>query len=164
MKKNYLLLCSLFLFVSSIQLGFGQSLENKMKSEFSVKNNAIPKDFDGANTTIIVVLRDGLGYRGYLKRGFSKNYFGKHEFVKFKDLDNEEYSNVNKYRYFFDYSSGSLYQTGGAILVLKRFHVFDRLTQEKYECGAEFQRVGKAIKVYATNLERRRKINRAKKR
>ncbi len=130
---------------------------SKMKKEFTEENDAIPPEF-GKHGTVLLLINSqdygSSGYNGYLRRAFKKNYFGEYRIVKDGKLSNNEFSNKEIFRYAFDYSSGSTTNYGSR----KRYLILDRLANKTYQSGAEFIRYAKAIKIYAKNLEKKRKL------
>ena len=128
-----------------------------MKTEFTEENKAIPPTFGKDKEAVLICVLQGRGtYDRYLKSA-AKNYSGPVAFVKYDELESDPYSDKTKYRYLFDYGSGStVHYSNGPSVNVKRFHVVDRLENKKYESGAEFSFFAKAMKVYMANLETKR--------
>ncbi len=154
MKKGFLLIMLALFFQSCL---INKAIETpKMRKEFTEKNNAIPPEFgEDKNTVLLVLKRDRRSYDKGFKSAL-KNYSGKYLLISYKDLD--KYSDMNVYRYYFDYSDGTTrtvhYQNSGltSSSTRKRFFIYDRLNKKKYQSGAEFIHFGKAMKVYFENL------------
>jgi len=157
---------SLFAAILFILLSFSTSSfaqENKMRSEFSVENNAIPADFGKENTIIIGILKGKKSYDKYLEKALKKFYTGEYVLERSSRLSSK-YSDREKYRYLFDWDYGSSrtthysdgMQTG---ITLRRFYILDRLTGDKYKCGAEFIKFYKAMCIYIENLDKVRQSN-----
>ena len=131
---------------------------SKAKSEFTEENNAIPPAFGKKGTVLLCVLQKRNSYDKYLKSAVKKNYNGEYLLVSEAQLNSEEYSDKEKYRFVFDYSEGKkVYSTNSSQpAVYKRFFVKDRLENKIYQSGAEFTFFAKAMKVYFENLEKKR--------
>lgn len=130
-----------------------------MKTEFTEENKAIPPEFGSdKNTVLVCVLQGRNSYDKYLKSAVKKNYKGQYVLVNSKQLNEAPYNDTSKYRYAFDYGSGSSVSYTGSSLstTFKRFHIYDRLNKKKWESGAEFSFFAKAMKVYMANLEAKR--------
>jgi len=130
----------------------------KMKKAFTEENNAIPPNFGQRKEVLLLVLKGRDSYDGYLKRAFKKNYFGSFVAITENELYSDKYSDKEKYRYTFDYSSDTGYSySNGVSGNFKKFLVFDRLELKTYQNGKHFGFFAKAMKVYAANLEKKRK-------
>ena len=127
----------------------------KMRKEFTEKNDAIPPEFgEDKNAVLLVIKRGRNSYDKGLKSAV-KRYSGKYLLINRDELVN--YTDLNKFRYIFDYSGGSTHTTHysnglSASSTYKRFYVYDRLNDKSYQSGAEFTFFGKAMKVYFENL------------
>lgn len=134
-----------------------------LKKEFTEAHNAIPPDFGKEKTVFVVILRGRGSYDKYVKSAVKKYYKGEYVFVNVKkeSLNNDKFSDKNKYRYYFDYSDGSTVTTTfsngqSASSTYKRFYVHDRLLEKRYQSGGETALFGKALKAYMGNLEIKR--------
>ena len=159
MKKSLVVLITTLTLNSCL---ISKSIQSsKAKTEFTEENNAIPVNFGENSNEILLAIEksDDKAYNGFLKRGLKKNYFGNYKIVKKIDLIGDEYNDLNKYRYFFDYDNGSYYRVGNESGYLKRYYVYDRLTKTKYKAGSEFTFYAKALKIYLSNLEQKRLSN-----
>jgi len=166
MKYNSLLKKSLLIFVvCSLQSCFiGKAIEApKMRSEFTVENEAMPADF-GSDKEAVVLVVQGIGASKWMRKAFKKNYTGPYELVDNGDLNSSKYSDKEKYRYIFSWDAG----TGYTVITdsgrsrsgtYKRFYVMDRLEDKKYSSGAEFTFFAKALRVYVENLDVQRAKN-----
>lgn len=162
MKSLKLFYPALFILVTTCLVScFG--VPQSLKNEFTEKHNAIPPDFGKEKTVFLVVLRGRSSYDKYVKSAVKKYYKGDYVFVNVKkeSIDNEKFSDKNKYRYYFDYSDGSTQTTTfsngqSASSTFKRFYVYDRLMEKRYQSGGETGLFGKALKAYMGNLEIKR--------
>lgn len=130
-----------------------------MKTEFTEENKAIPPDFGSDKNTVLVCVLQGRGsYDKYLKSAAKKNYKDEYVVISPEQMKQAPYNDTQKYRYAFDYGSGSSVSYTGSSLstTFKRFHIYDRLNKKKWESGAEFSFFAKAMKVYMANLEAKR--------
>lgn len=136
----------------------------KAKTEFTVKNGAIPPEFgQDSETYLVLVKRTKKRYNKFMEKALQKYYTGKYIVLSRAQLQSGDYDS-SKYRYEFDYDKGTKYQfynpqTGKTYQpkFFKRYFVNDRLNDKKYKCGAEFTYFGNAMKVYFQNLELKRK-------
>ncbi len=155
-----LLLMMLILSLNSCFIG--KAIESgKARKEFTEENKAIPPLFGKKNTVLLCVLHKRNSYDKYLKSAVKKNYKGEYVLIYLSDLKSDKYKDKEKYRYVFDYGSGSssstTYSDGmSSSITYKRFSVFDRLENKKYESGAEFGFFANAMKIYMANLEIKR--------
>lgn len=161
MKLKIILLLSLSLIFNSCFIG--KSIESSgAKSEFTVENNAIPPEFGKERDVVVIgILQGRKSYDRYLKKAFTKNYNGEYILISEDELSNSEYNNKQKYRYIFDYSSGSsssTYSSSGqsSSITYKRFFIHDRLKDKSYQSGAEFTYFAEAMSIYIENLEEKR--------
>ena len=163
MKKIKFLIFSatLFLILNSFYSCGG--VPSSLKKEFTEEHNAIPPDFGKEKTIFLVVLRGRGSYDKYVKSAVKKYYTGDYVFVNVKkeSIDDQKYNDKNIYRYYFDYSDGSVHTTNfgngqSASSVYKRFFVEDRLLSKRYQSGGESSSFGKALKAYMGNLEIKR--------
>ncbi|MFV8334876.1 hypothetical protein ACNQF7_02185 [Flavobacterium sp. RSP29] len=163
---TYLLLMILILSLNSCFIA--KSIEAKhARAEFTTENKAIPPSFGKSNTILLCVLQGRNSYDKFLKSAVKKNYKGEYILIYSYDLSSDKYSDKNKYRYVFDYNSGSSiastyrysspYSTvnsySNATTTYKRFYVNDRLENKIYQSGAEFGFFANAMKIYMANLE-----------
>ncbi len=157
---NYLLLTIITLSLNSCFIKKAIEVDHA-KKEFTEQNQAIPPSFGKDNSVIVCILHGRNSYDKYLKIAVEENYKGEYLLIKSADLTSIEYSNKAKYRYVFDYGSGSslttIYSNGQSVTTTyKRFFIYDRLEDKKYESGAEFTYFAKAMRVYFANLEIKR--------
>ena len=99
-----------------------------------------------------------------MKSAVKKNYYGDYILLSTDESHDSKYADKEKYRFIFNYSSGSTrtttYSDGlSSSSTYKRFYVRDRLTGKTYQSGAEFTYFAKAMKVYMANLEEKRIAN-----
>lgn len=159
-KLPYLLI---FVFAMSLQSCFvGKAIETKkMKSEFTEENNAIPPDFGQDKEAVLLLKFVGTARDGYLKRAAKKNYDGPYEILKKNTTADVAFPDKKKYRYIFDHDLGTGYSVTGTTGMtrygnFKRYFIYDRLTDKKYSCGAEFTFYAKGIRVYMDALNTKR--------
>jgi len=153
-----ILLITLLSFTTNV---FAQ--QKKMKSEFTLENDAIPADFGKDNTVLIGALKGKKYYDKYLEKALKKTYGGNYVLERSSNLSSK-YSDREKYRYLFDWNYGTTrtttYSDGlQSGITLMRFYILDRLTGEKYQSGAEFTKFYKAMCIYFSNLEEVRQSN-----
>lgn len=157
---NYLLLMIITLSLNSCFIA--KSIEAKhARAEFTTENKAIPPSFGKSNAILLCVLQGRNSYDKYLKSAVKNNYKGEYVLIYPYDLSLEKYNDKEKYRYVFDYGYGSTITTTwsdglSASSTYKRFNVYDRLEDKKYESGAEFSFFANAMKIYMANLEIKR--------
>jgi hypothetical protein len=165
MKNPRFLFLVIYIFSVSITLSscfIGKSIEaSHMKQEFTEENDAIPPDFGKDNSTLLVILQGRNSYDNYVKRAVKNNYNGKYILVLSTDYYSGDYTDVNEYRYLFDYTNGSTSSTTfsngmSASSTAKRYYIKDRLKDKMYQCGAEFGFFAKALEIYFQNLESKR--------
>lgn len=118
------------------------------------ENKVVPPEFGNSNTFLICVLKDIKLYDKYLKKRTKKNYNGSYIFLKQDDLKNEIYNDKKVYRYIFDHSKRTYMTSNGA--QYKRFFVYDRLKEKKYQLKTEFTFFANAIETYMKRLEVKR--------
>jgi len=160
MKKLILLL---FVVITLQSCYFAKAKQiKKMKKVYTVENNAIPPRF-GVNKdeVLIVILKDNNPYyNGYVKRAVKKNYKGNYLLVKESEFYGNKFSDVDKYRFVFDFSEGRSYSnmtnTGYSSGSYKRFFVKDRLHNKTYQVMEDFNFFVKAMHIYFANLELKR--------
>jgi hypothetical protein len=125
-----------------------------MITEYTEENKAIPPEFGrDPNTTLVLVLQNRNSYDRFLKKAVIENYKGDYVLITKEQMKQPPYDDVAKYRYVFDYDYGAVNPRANH----KRFHIYDRLDKRRWESGAEFPAFGKAIEIYITNLETKRK-------
>ena len=110
----------------------GKNNEKQAYKKASVEKGAIPPEFgDNPNETLIIVIEDYLFYDKRTKKNTGEVYSGKHEFATMDELkENEKYSDLKKYRYYFYYDNDAYNVDRDEYL--KKFYVYDRLEEKKY--------------------------------
>ncbi|WP_412984700.1 hypothetical protein [Pontimicrobium sp. IMCC45349] len=156
-----IILCSFLLLNSCIAAAVMANQKNVAEKHITTENNAIPPEFGKDNSTLICVLKGRNSRDKYMKKHFNENYKGKFIFVLEEDLENEEYADLDKYRYIFDYDAGSTASAGyGASGEFKtrsapysNYYMLDRKTDEYYYSDVKTGSFGKVILTYAQKLE-----------
>jgi hypothetical protein len=138
--------------------------KGKARREFTEENKAIPPSFGKANEVILCILQDRNSYDKFLKSAFKKKYKGDYVLVYKPDLYSAKYADKEKYRYVFDYDGGSIMTTAwsdglSASSTMKRYYIYDRLENTKYQTGGEFGFFALAMRCYVENLEIKRLSN-----
>lgn len=154
--KSIIIIGLIFLNLSLVSCG---SELNKMKEEFTESKNAIPSDFGKNGTVLMVVLHKNHYYDKLLMSCVSDNYKGDVVFVNSEN--NNDYSDKNKYKYFFDFTNGKEYidvhSSHGDFKTIKKYFLKDRNTDKMYQSKVEFKSYRNAIIAYMQNLEAKRK-------
>lgn len=140
--------------------------KNGMKKEFTEKNNAIPPDFGvNKNEILLVVTKDIRRYDTKLIKFVKKYYSGKYEFISPEEYNtNAKFSDKLIYRFIFNCRagrtlSGCRNEKTCFIAGYKRFFVYDRLNEKRFESGAEFGNYGLGVMVYMKNLNTKQLSN-----
>ena len=158
MKKIVLLL----FVVTSLQSCFFAKINQvkKMKKVYTEEYNAIPPRFGiNKDEVLIVILKDDNPYyNGYIKKAVKKNYKGNHLLVKESKFSDAQYSDIEKFRFVFDFSNGRSFSSINSSNsgYYKRFYVKDRLQNRYYQANEDFNFFVKAMHIYLANLELKR--------
>ena len=138
---------------------------NKSNGVYKLKTDDININVGGLTGTQtgyeFVILKDNNPYyNGYVKRAVKKNYKGNYLLVKESEFYSNKFSDVDKYRFVFDFSEGRSYSnmtnTGYSSGSYKRFFVKDRLHNKTYQVMEDFNFFVKAMHIYFANLELKR--------
>ncbi len=140
--------------------------KNGMKKEFTEKNNAIPPDFGvNKNEVLLVVTKDISRYDKTLLKTVKKYYSGKYEIISQEEYNNDlKFPDKLKYRFIFNCRagrtlSGCRNEKTCFIAGYKRFFVYDRLNEKRFESGAEFGNYGLGAEIYLKNLNAKQLSN-----
>lgn len=158
-----------FSLVASILLNScGAIVKSAALKKYTIENNEIPPDFGKEKNTLICVLK-GRGSRdNYMKKHVKKRYKGDYEFVLESDLDNPKYSDMDNYRYLFDYNAGSVSAMGrnaatGTMqpvnLPTSSYYIKDRKQNVYFSNNFSSGFFSKLIEAYVINLEKARSAN-----
>lgn len=163
-----------FICQSCLFLVTGPIVKSNLKKNLTVEKNAIPPDVGKDDSYIVCILQGRESRDKYMRKNFSKEYKGKHIFLKESELKTEKYSDVDKYRYVFTYtringsttvrttvSGGGMNNsnTSNVSTPSSNYFIMDRKTNTEYNSGYHSSYFGKYILAYATNLEKQRQLN-----
>lgn len=140
--------------------------KNGMKKEFTEKNAAIPSDFGVNNDEVLLAItKDISRYDNKLEKVLKKYYKGKYEIISPEEYNtNSKFSDKSKYRFIFNCRAGTTLmgcrnERTCFIASYKRFFVYDRLNEKRFESGAEFGNYGLGVKIYISNLNTKQLSN-----
>jgi len=150
-----------------ILLSFNACTAISVQTAFSKKKDAIPPDFGSDPEHILVfLLSDESRYNRKVLRIGREVYKGKLVFLSKRQLETEEYSDTDIYRYVFQHSghssfntyspnsSGSYDTNQGSYL---KIGMYDRKEKQRYFNNAGSTQYGLLIRYMAKKLEKERK-------
>lgn len=163
-KLNFILLL-MSLFSLLILNSCGQIVKSAAKKWTSEEKGAIPPDFGKNNETLLIVKEEGV--KSYYKRtekDLKNHYLGSFVIISQKEFqENEEYNDIEKYRYIYQYSYKSVTQTdlnksnqiNNVNYHVRRFSILDRKDNKLYKCGMTSSYWSKIQISYIKNLNKK---------
>lgn len=143
------LFLSMLLFTSC-----GAYVKNKSMEKMTVENKAIPSNFGQDNEILVCVLQGRNSRDRYMRKHVEENYFGKYVFLLSEEISEEVYTDLDTYRYVFDYNAGSVLGQNGRPLPTSSYYIYDRKENVYYYSDAYSGMFGKLILAYTLSLER----------
>jgi hypothetical protein len=168
MKKIFTITLLIFI---SIQFTacLGALIESTTEKNVTVEKGAIPPDFGKDNSTLLIITHSNKSSeKKTIDKIASKNYHGKYEVLTRKEFDNEQYNNLEKYRYilFMDEgvggnittrtTTGNLTTIDNSPTTTYRYSIVDRKENKDYKCPVNGTLYTKIIEGYMVNLEKQR--------
>jgi hypothetical protein len=154
------------LFLLSIQFIIGCTPIAKRSRLIKAEKSTIPLNFRGDSFYLVGILHNRNSYDRYLKKAFEKRYTGNYILVTNEELE-KKYTDVQKYRYVFDYLKADLsYGKSTSIVTGKekyveystyKFYVIDRTTSTKYQSNRNGDAFFYEIQAYLMLLDAERK-------
>lgn len=157
--KQKLLYLSTIILVTNLLVSCGGIVTSMANKKLTVKNGAIPPDFNKDNGTMLFVTYRR-GYNKYLKKNVANLYTGAHEFVTKDELASNLYTDIDKYRFVFDYDIISTTEFGfdGKMKTrnIRKFYVYDRKKERKFRSKMTSGFWSKLQKVYLKKLNEKK--------
>lgn len=159
---------SIFFLVVSVLFfsSCGALVKGKAKKFASVKEGAIPQDFDG-NDGGVIFLTYERSYNKYLKKNVRKAFSGRHVFLPVSSADSLRDKTNLDYRYLFGYdnqygqrysNNTAIYGPGGGLNTyrVRRFYLRDLATDSIYTLKMTSGLWSKLQRYYLRQLEAQR--------
>ena len=124
-----------------------------LNKKYTVENNAIPASFGNDNSTLICILQGRKSRDRYMKKHLENEYNGKYILLLEEELENNEYSNKNEYRYVFHYNVRYAVMANGADMKASNYYIYDRKEDKDYNSDVTTGLFSKMIESYLINLE-----------
>ena len=121
------------------------------QTKISVEAKSIPPEFSKFNG-ILLFANKTKKFNRKLQETLNSYYKGKYEFVDRNDIESEQYSDINKFRYVFDSNNlgSGEYNFETEALV---FYIWDRKENETYIGPAKGSNISELMRVYIIKLQ-----------